>query len=68
MIASYQSISLLPYVGVRDRDAEALLRLRRWHARQWMRAHGVRDLGFVQQLKPLNFGPSGDSADAGSSK
>jgi hypothetical protein len=39
------SIELPPYVGVKDREALAKLRLKRWKARAWMRSHGIRELG-----------------------
>jgi hypothetical protein len=54
---SLNSIELLPYVGSRDHKKLAILRLKRWKARLWMREKGIRDLGMSQRLPRL---PAGD--------
>ena len=50
---SLNSIELPPYVGSRDNKILAILRLKRWKARLWMREKGIRDLGVSQKLAKI---------------
>lgn len=47
---------LSPYIGEKDREALIDLRHKRWKARAWMKARGIKDAGYARTAG----GPSDD--------
>lgn len=47
-----QSLFLAPYVGKKDKDAEKILRLKRWQARRWMRENEIIEICHRRDWKP----------------
>ena len=44
-LGQFRGFELAPYVGTRNRAAEADLRLKRLRARAWMREQGIAQIG-----------------------
>ena len=54
LIGSENMLQIKRIPLVASKEAIAKLRLKRWHARAWMKSHGVLDLGKTIQAKDEN--------------